>query len=193
MMGVVYGQMWNDDLRFIFDHISVDDARKRYRDGPWFGLAVGEGLCTSADEARAAEATGVSLPVPEFCLELEARARDVRALFYDERNSVTILHDWGVVGDRLFLESVVRYYYPDQPRFFVQNESLKIWSMSFKPDGTAKENTRLPPPPGAFVRTNDFTEHRNVPLGNHYIPIPEFGDWAALGHRDRYLPPGGKA
>lgn len=189
MSDMVYGERWNSTMRFIIDRISVDDARKRYRDGPWFGVAMGNGLCTSADEARVAETAGALLPVPEFCLELEARARDVRAFFYDERNSVTILHDWGVIGDQLFLESVVRYYYPNQSRFHAQNESLKIWSVSFKPDGTARVNTRLPPPPGAFVRTNDFVEHRDVPLDNHYLPIPEFGDWATLGHRDRYLPP----
>jgi hypothetical protein len=193
MTDMVYGQRWHESLRFIIDAIAPGSARKRYADGPWFGVSVGVALCTDYDQAKAAEAAGVSLPVPEFSLELEARARDVRAFFYDERNSVTILHDWGVIGDQLFLESVVRYYYPDQSRFHAQNESLKIWSVSFKPDGTARENTRLPPPPGAFVRTNDFVEHREVPLDNHYIPIPEFGDWAALGHRNRCLPPGGRA
>jgi hypothetical protein len=191
MTDVVYGQMWNEDLRFMFDHISTDDARKRYSDGPWFGLAVGDGLCTSADQARSAEATGVSLSVPEFSLDLEVRATAVRGLFYDDQNSITVLHHWRALEGRLFFKSATFYTYPGERRLYGQDEFLKVRSMSFKPDGIARENTRLPPPPGAFVPTNDFVEHRDVPLDNHYIPIPEFGDWAALGHRDRYVLPAG--
>jgi hypothetical protein len=189
MSDVIYGQRWNSTMRFIIDSISVDDARTRYQDGPWFGVAVGDGLCTSADEARAAEATGVSLPIPEFSLDLEVGADAVRAVFYDGCGSVNIIHRWQATGGLLFFEKVIVYTYPEEPHFYGQDEFLKIWSMSFQPDGTARENTRLPPPAGAFVPTNDFVEHQAVPLDNHYIPIPEFGDWAALGHRDRYLPP----
>jgi hypothetical protein len=195
MASVVYGQTWNEDLRFIIDHISADDARRRFLAGPWFGLGVGEGLCTSADDARAAEAAGVSLPVPEFSLEMEAGATAVRVLFYDEQNSITTLHDWGIKRGQLFLETVVLYVYPDDPRFHRRNERLMVRSIDFAVDGSAREIIKdtFSAATETYDRSKTIIEHRDVPLGNHYIPIPEFGDWAALGHRDRYLPPGGKA
>jgi hypothetical protein len=190
---VVYGQRWNSTMRYIIDHVSADDARKRYRDGPWFGLAVGQGLCTSADDARAAEAAGVSLPVPEFSLELEAGAAAVRVLFYDEQNSITLLHDWGIKRGQLFLETVVLYVYPDEPRFHRRNERLLVRSIDFETDGSAREMIKeaFSAVTETYDRSKTIVEHHGVPLDNHYIPIPEFGDWAALGHRDRYLPPGG--
>jgi hypothetical protein len=191
MASVVYGQMWNEDLRFIFGHITVDDARKRYVAGPWFGLAVGEGLCTSADDARAAEAAGVSLPVPDFSLDLEAGSSAVRALFYDEQNSITVLHDWRAVEGRLFLKSATFYTYPDGDQHYGQNESLKARSIDFEADGTGQEMIKetLPAGPEGGGRSMRIVEHHGISLDGHYVTIPEFGDWAALGHRDRYLPP----
>ncbi len=168
------------------DHVGVDDARKRYTDGPWVALAVGAGLCTDFDEAWAA---GVSLPVPEFSLELEPRATAVRALFYDTYCSITTIHRWRSTGTELFFEKIIVYTYPDEPRFHGQDESLRVWSMDFEADGTAQENTQPLPPPGAFLPEDNFVDHTDVPLDDHYLPVPEFGDWAALGHRDRYPPP----
>ncbi len=191
MTGIVYGQMWNEDLRFVFDQISVDDARMRYQEGPWFSVAAGAGLCTSADEARAAEAGGVALPVPEFSVGVRPGPTYFEVSFYDTEGSIVVVHGWRAVGDQMFFRSAIHYIYPEEPRHHVQGESSVLRSVTFKADGTSRET--ISEKLSAFtepLRKRVVTIDRDdVPLDDHYLPVPEFGDWVALGRRDRYVPP----
>lgn len=190
-MDVVYGQRWNMRMRFIIDVITGEEARLRYAEGPWFTVAVGNGLCTTADEAHAAQDAHVSLPMPEFSADLEAGAESVRVSFYDANGSVAVIHRWRTVGERIFLESVIFYTYPDEPRLHRHDESRVIHFIDFGTDGTSRESIRDKVQPAAekFVPTTNIVDHDDVPLDKHYEPIPEFGDWAVFGHRDRYPRP----
>jgi hypothetical protein len=189
-MELVYGQEWNEDLRFMIDVVDVEKARKRFEVGPWFSVAAGAGLYTSADDARAAGAGGVALPVPEFSVGVVPGPTDFEVYFYDEHGSITIIHQWRAVGDQIFFHDATFYIYPEAPRHYVQNESSLLRSVTFKADGTNRETITEQLSVGIEpLRKRVVTIDRDdVPLDDHYLPIPEFGDWAALGRRDRYVP-----
>jgi hypothetical protein len=191
MSDVIYGQRWNSTMRFMIDSVGVEEARKRLEEGPWFSVAAGEGLCTSADEARAAEADGAALPVPEFSVGVAPGPTYFEVYFYDENGSIVVVHGWRAVGDQIFFRSATHYVYPEEPRHHVQNESSVLRSVTFKADGTSRET--ISETLSAFtepLRKRVVTIDRDdVPLHDHYLPVPEFGDWAALGRRDRYVPP----
>jgi hypothetical protein len=176
----VYGHQWNDGMRFMIDSTTEADARKRYVDGPWFSVAIGEGLLISPAQSRAAEAAGQVRPIPEFSLELMPGATTIKSFFYDDEGSVKAIYRWHPEDGCLFLRDVIIYTYPEEPRFYGQNESLFIDSFRFHLDSTSREEHT-----DMTTRVVNATDRRNVDLTKNFEPIPVFGDWAGLGRADR--------
>jgi len=178
---MVYGQRWNSTMGFMIDSTTEDDARKRYVDGPWFSVAIGEGLLTSPAQSRAAKAAGRPRPIPEFSLELMPGATAINTFFYDDyEGSVKAIYGWRPEDGRLFLHDVTIYTYPDEPGYYGQNESLFIDSFEFHLDSTSREEHT-----DMTTRVVNAIDRRNVDLTKNFEPIPVFGDWAGLGRADR--------
>jgi hypothetical protein len=178
---MVYGSRWNSTMRFMIDTVSEDEARRRFTNGPWFSVAIGDGLATSAEQSRAATAANIALPVPEFTLELEPGPSDVNTFFYNEQGSIVAIYQFRRHDEQtLFLHEAVFYFYPDEPRYFGQNECLVVDSVEFHLDGTSRSehNDRSKP-------MIDVTDRCDVDLAMNWEPIPTFGDWTSLGRADR--------
>ena len=180
MIDQVHGHQWNDDMRFMMDVTTEEDARKRYVDGPWFSVAIGEGLLTSPAQSRAAEAAGQLRPIPEFSLEIMPGPPRSSRSSTSTKGSIKAIYAWRPEGVRLFLFDVIIYTYPDESRFYGQNESLFIDSFEFHLDGTSREEHT-----DMTTRMVDATDRRDVDLSKNFEPIPVFGDWAGLGRADR--------
>jgi hypothetical protein len=178
----VYGQRWNDPMRFIIDAISEEQARVRFQTGPYFTVAKGEGLLTDSGQARV---VGVAAPVPEYSLDMTAGAENIRANFYTTGGSLGALYHWRQEKERMFLHQVSVYQYPDDEAYYGQDEALVFTSISFTVDGFSK--TYIDDKSKSMIDLEDRCE---VPLDAHWEPIPAFGEWDAFGVlRRKQAPP----
>ena len=83
--------------------------------------------------------------------------------------------------ERVFFAGVTQYTYPDNDTFYRQNQSLKHTTISFRPDGYAKEEKVTK---HGFGEPSDveLSEFQNVDVSANWFTIPEFGDWTAFFH-----------
>ena len=177
---MVYGQRWNSTMRFMIDVTTEADARKRYVDGPWFSVAVGQDLLTTPEQAEEAEAAGQHRPVPDFSLEIMPGATTINSFFYDDEGSVKAIYTWRPEGSRLFLFNVTIYTYPDEPLHYGQDECEFVDSFEFHLDATSRSEHTV-----RTTRLVTAIDRRNVDLTKNFEPIPAFGQWAGLGRADR--------
>ena len=159
----------------MIDSVAEAEARRRYQSGPWFTVAVGDDLAVSPSEARNGKQG-----IPEFSLELEPGASVVNTHFYDVNGSLWLIYHFKAVDARLFLAEVVRYEYPYSPRFYRQNESTMIETISYTPDGVTMQAEH-----DTVSKRRRVTERDQVDVAPHWEPVSEFGNWAGLGRLDR--------
>ena len=159
----------------MIEAMSEAEARARYEAGPWFSVASGMGLATSAELARAAVQT-----VPEYSLEIEPSAVAVNTFLYEANDSIWLIYHFKCLEDRLFLAEVTRYEYPDASRWYGQNEATLIETISYTPDGVTLQAEH-----DTVSKRRRVTERDQVDVTPHWEPIPEFGDWSGLGRLDR--------
>jgi hypothetical protein len=180
----VYGQRWNDPMRFIIDAISEKQARVRFRTGPYFTVAKGKDLLVDFEQA---DRVGLAAEVPEYSLDMTAGAENIRANFYTTGGSIGAIYSWRQEKDRMFLHQVSVYQYPDDEAYYRQGQSLIFTDISFTLDGFSK--TYIDDKSKSMIDLEDRCE---VPLDAHWEPIPTFGEWDAFGilHRKQAPLPG---
>lgn len=164
------------------DELTAEEAAARYRLDPskrdeWFGVVLVE------SEAER----------PQAYLQVSPRANGVTLERLDAHGSVAASYSWGAYyqsedgrpysgdDDRIFLDSIVWYVYPEGERFFRRSASIATVEMGFRPDGYAKEDrvTRGGRGEPSQVESREF---RDVDVTANWFRIPEFGDWDDLFH-----------
>lgn len=177
----VYGYSWNDDMRFMIDAVSAEEARERFESGPWFSVSVGNGLLTTADAALKAEATGRLGSIPEFTLEVTPGATDINTFFYDAHGSVKAIYEFDRVDHRtMFLSTFILYEYPDESRWYGQNESVVTDNIRFRQDGTSRHRHN-----DKRKELIEAIDRKDVNLAKNWESVPQFGDWFGFGRPDR--------
>ncbi len=85
--------------------------------------------------------------------------------------------------DRIFLDGIVWYAYPDDEKFYARMDSLGHIDMEFRADGYAKQDRVIS---HGFNQPSEVEtrEFRDVDVSANWFQIPEFGDWDALFHPD---------
>lgn len=188
-----YAEDWHDELRFVRDPISLDEARHRFVHGPQFVVVPGTGWLDDFDRAEDAQREGRVLPVAPYALyvnplaDASADLDDTRTTLYIEANffdlhtgSLRMVYGWKRLVDRMFLKSVVAYTYPDDERYHVCFECTEAVTLDFDPAGTSRETIDRTSRP-----TLDVIDRADVDLSANVEPVPEFGDWARFGVLDR--------
>lgn len=170
-MNYLYGWKWNERTRAVIDEMSEDQARTAWEDGPQLGVAAGEDLVPGV--------------VPEYSLELNAHAEDVRVNRYTPVGSIEAVLDYGTVDGRLFLEQVAEYLYPDDGRFHGMSGSSALRMYFFKPDGYAQLRTRI-----KETDVETVEEFTDVDVSDHWLDPLEWGDWDRIGRHQPSATPG---
>lgn len=165
------------------DELTVEQAQARYaeeasRRDDWFGIVRME-----AEQDR-----------PGAYLQMCPRANGVELHKVNEHGSIEAAYTWRAydddpsdaqphqgLGDRVFLGSIIRYAYPEGDRFFRRSASIGSVSLTFAPDGYAKEDRVIKRGFGepSEVETREF---RGVDVSANWTAIPEFGDWERFFH-----------
>ena len=164
------------------DELTVEQAQARYaadasRRDDWFGVVRME-----AGGGR-----------PSAYLQMGPRANGVELHKVNEHGSIEAAYTWGAYyepsdagpyqgnDERVFLSSITKYAYPEGDRFFRRSASIGRVSLTFAPDGYAKEERVLKRGVGepSEVETREF---RGVDVSANWTPIPEFGDWERFFH-----------
>lgn len=154
-----YGQRWNLRSFAPVDEVDEAVARRRFEGGPWFSVSA-------LEEGQR---------VPRYTLELQPRGMFVRARTYHPEGSIRAVHDYRVRDDsrdELFLETAAFYAYPDHERVYTQSECRAMVTYSWEPDGYASIDAK-----DKVSGRSELREFRDVPVGDHWVPIPVFGDW----------------
>jgi hypothetical protein len=184
MTDAVYGSAWNEEYRCMVDVIGEAEARQRFTAGPWFSVAVGDGLATDLDQARQARVDGIEQPIPRFSLELEPGPSFVNTHFYDAHGSIVVIYSFDRHStEQFFLEEITVYTYPGQPRHYGQHECLRVETLEFTTNGTARNI--VDDRSQSLIQS---IERKDVDLSQNWEPVPGFGDWAGLGRADRSSP-----
>lgn len=81
--------------------------------------------------------------------------------------------------EKVFFAGVTRYIYPDGENYYRQSQSVEHTTISFRPDGYAKEEKVTK---HGFNEPSDveLSEYQNVDVSANWFTIPDFGDWAAF-------------
>jgi hypothetical protein len=166
-MDFLYGWTWHEDERHPIDEMTEDEARKAFTRGPQVAV--------------------IALPepggVPAYVLEMSADAEDVRVIQYTPEGSVAANLDYTVPDgeDRLFLEEVGEWLYPDDGKFHSMGSATAFREYFFSPDGTVEVRSRLS---GADAETvEEFTD---VDVSDHWVDRVTWGDWDRIGlHRPK--------
>lgn len=160
--------------------LTAEEAKKRYelnavRRQDWFGVVP-----ASETNDR-----------PGALLQLCPRANGVVLEKLNEHGSIVASYIWvayytptGVepyqgLEDSIFLSSITWYTYPEEAKFFRRNQSLAHVTMTFRPDGYAKEE-RVTNHGFGQPQDVETREFHNVDVTANKFMIPEFGDWAAF-------------
>ena len=167
-MSYRYGRGWHAQGRFPIGELTEEEARRVWEKGPQLGVAAGEDL----DRGR----------VPEYSLEMSARAQDVVVLHDDDTGSVVVSWGWQTVEGRLFLSDVAEWLLPEDGAFHERDECLVFRKYLFRPDGYAR--LRCDDKAAGGVTVEEFGD---VDVAGPWADPLDWGDWDRIGRR----PPGG--
>ena len=166
-MDYLYGWTWHDEMRQPVREMTEAKARKAFAKGPQVGV--------------------IALPepggVPAYTLEMSPEALDVRVVQYTRGGSIAANIDYTVPEgeDRLFLEGVGEWLYPDDDQHYGMLQAKAFREYTFRPDGTAEVRSRIT---GAAAETvEEFTD---VDVSDHWVDRVTWGDWDRIGlHRPK--------
>jgi hypothetical protein len=159
-----YGRGWHAHGRFPIAEMTEKQARRVWEKGPQLGVAAGEHLDRGA--------------VPEYSLQMSARAQDVDVHCYDEFGSVLVSFGWQTVGGRLFLSDVAEWLHPEDGAFHERDECLVFRKYLFKPDGYAR--LRRDDKAAEVAAVEEFND---VDVSDHWADPLEWGDWDRIGRQ----------
>ena len=171
MVDYLYGWSWHEEARHAIDEMTEAEARKAFTKGPQVAV--------------------IALPepggVPAYTLEMNAEAQDVRVIHYTQGGSVAANIDYTVLKgeDRLFLEQVGEWLYPDDDEYCPMFEAKAFREYFFKQDGTAEVRSRIT---GAKAETVE--QFSDVDVSDHWVDRVTWGDWDRIGtHQPTALDP----
>lgn len=170
MTRLEYAEVWNFKFQRMADPISFDDARHRYSsasDQDWFSVG----------------AFGVGSPeggVPEYTLEIVPGPSFIGVSFYDQAYRQCFKYGFRRTDDRMFLQTVWSWEYPDDGAFHKLNGSLVTASRTFRPDGTMHWRS-------SDKRTQMVEEFdaADIDVEKHWEDIPVFGAWDSISRFER--------
>ncbi len=169
-MKYVYGQSWHPTRNQPTEALDEAEALARFngeRPKPeWFTVAA------FADDATPGR-------VPEFYAEITPHGNYAKVFFIDPFGSIHYIFGFRKTGERLFLEYIKAYTYPDMSKYYGQDESIKVVANYYKPDGVVEVETNDDAMPDISV-----VHVKGVDVSAHWEPIPAFGDWESLGRFD---------
>jgi hypothetical protein len=180
---LVYGNLWNNDLKLMIDPVSEEDARTIYEAGGEVMVAAGRaplsGVSADSDEEDPED------PEPaEWSLYAELDRGYVEVQFFSFFGTREATYGFDRQPDGLlFLTDVSEYEYERRTMDTGDDDWSTFTQYTFRPDGTSEEV--------AHVRTADGgedvrrTERRGADLAEHWEPVPEFGRWDSITRRQR--------
>ncbi len=162
LMQYLYGWKWNPRKRLVLEELTEEKARKAFVTGPQ--LAV------------------IALPepdgVPAYTVQMNAEAVDVRVIHYTKGGSVAANIHYSVPEgeDRLFLEQVGEWLYPDDDEYYSELKAKAFRQYFFKPDGIAEVRSRIT---GAGAETVE--QFSDIDVSDHWVDRVTWGDWDRIG------------
>lgn len=139
----------------------------------------------TVEQARQVDAEGEPIAVvlgpptaPDAVLEVTRSEDFARVFFLDEHQREQASYTFVQVdADRMFLEEVTVWDYPDTPD---SDEPNSIESTTIAQDGTSVETTQ------DFVAGEIITrQYRDIPLTDYWEPVPTFGEWDSIARKAR--------
>jgi hypothetical protein len=119
--------------------------------------------------------------VPEFIIDVLVAAPDFKVTFLHPSGAFRRVSVFRNTDGRLFAWTVTDYIYEGEPR---KGEHVAILNGVFEPDGTGKVIFR-----STRTREQEVREFRDVPVGDRWLDVPAFGDWAPLLVEDEAAAP----
>lgn len=165
-----YAKGWNHKTLRMGQPMTAADAAQRYTTGPdtdWFSVG----------------AFGDDVPdggVPDYVLEIVPGPSFISVSVFDQFYCLRYKHEFRRHENRLFLEEIVRWDYPNDGNTYSMSKAVLVESVTFRPDGTGASKT-------TDYRTNmvDAFKIKDMDMTAHWEPIPVFGEWDSIARFER--------
>jgi hypothetical protein len=162
-MQVTYCRRWNFMYNQPIDPLTGQQARKRDEKGELYTAVLGD-------------------PVDPVLL-VEVQRPHIRVVFFDQFQRQLHHFDFRRHDDKtLFLHEITNWVYPDD-QFREMNEASVITSARFDPPDLSRVEIR-----DKVAGEVKEKKYREVDLGPHWEPVPEFGDWLSIARYEREKP-----
>jgi hypothetical protein len=163
-MPTVYCERWNEWLDKPIVPLTEEDARARHERGELYTVAyVPDG---------GSKAVGA--------VEVRLEVGFARIYVFDEHARVEQIRTFDRRGDRMFLEEVTDYEYPDTTERLRMDQASLVTEHEYNEDGTGKLSVHR-----AGTEYSDGWDLSLKPgqtMEGHWAPVPEFGAYDALGN-----------
>jgi hypothetical protein len=158
----LYGWSWHEEERHPIEEMTEDEARAAFDAGPQVSVVALE------------EPGGV----PAYTLTMDAGAHSASVTHYTAAGSIEARFHYARLGsdDRLFLEQVTEYLYPDDGAFHSELGSLARRTYRFWPDGRARVKSLVREAGGETVE-----RLTGVNVSDHWVDPISWGDWDRIG------------
>ncbi|MCM2426995.1 hypothetical protein [Streptomyces sp. RKAG337] len=162
-MPTLYGERWNEWLDEPIEPLTEDEARARHERGELYTVAyIPEG------RTKALGAVEVRLQVGHAAVYQ-----------FDEHARITQIRSFSKRGDRMFLEEVTDYEYPDGTERLRVDQASVMTEHTYNEDGTGRRTVYQL---GAGEADGwDLSLKPGQTMENHWTAIPAFGDYDGLG------------
>jgi hypothetical protein len=162
MMRATYCRQWNSVLNEPMDPVTEEQARQLDASGDSYTVVLSEDS------------------TPRKYIEVNWRTGGLGVFFLDEQRRPHLAYSFRRVDDeRMFLDDVLRWEYPDDEAIAMSGAKL-IDDVRYQQDGRVLREVR--DDVAQEIRRQEFTD---VPLEVNWEPVPTFGDWEQLARRDR--------
>lgn len=161
-MQATYCRRWNLVRNRPMDPIGAEEARQLDAERDHYTVVLDEG------------------GTPRVYIEVNWGEEYLAVFFLDGVRRPQLAYSFTRVDDeRLFLDEVTRWEYPDEQARAMSGAQL-IDTVRYQRDGTAQREVR--DDVAQEVRRQQFAD---LPLDVNWEPVPRFGDWDRVARRDR--------
>ena len=161
-MQVTYSRRWNLVLNKPLDPISTEEARQLDEAGDYYTVTFGDGSA------------------PAGYIEVNWEERYLAVYFLDAQVRPWLVYTFVRLDeDRMFMESVLRYEYPDDSARAMSGATLTE-ELTYRQDGVVQREVR--DDAAHEVRRQTITD---VSLDINWEPVPRFGEWDSVARLDR--------
>jgi hypothetical protein len=160
---IVYCERWNKLLAKPIGPLTESEARARHGRGELYAVAyVPDGQT---------EAVGV--------IEVRLEVGYARIHLFDEHGRVEQIRTFDRRGERMFLEESTDYAYPESTERLRMDQASVVTEHAYNEDGTGRVTVHRPGTD--YADGWDLSLKPGQSMDNHWVPVPDFGDYDALG------------